>query len=172
MKLYVVLLIVMLTSITNAQGIKGNMLTATLDGSRLIEDPKEYDSGMDLTLTMIMLRQYRVRPLIKVELFPNLQYYKTSIGAEYALPIDNRNGLLLELVGGLEAGMISRSTSDYEAYFGYVTYGVNWDVRLFEPFERFPIIFSSNGQYRSDFDIYGTEPDWVWSLSLGLGFTF
>lgn len=167
-----IMMFVTLSSITYSQE-KNNLLTITIDGSRLIEDSSNYDSGLDISGTFVMLRENRLRPLIKFEAFPNLQFYKTSIGAEYSVPIFNKyRDLLIELSIGGEVGMISRSTSEYEAYFGYVTYGFNGDIRLFKPLKRFPIIISYNEQWRSDMDIWNAESKFVGSLFIGLGYSF
>lgn len=156
------------SQVWNNKNIDSNLLTITLDGSRLIEDKSNTDSGLDVALTFVMLRQFKIRPLIKFEAFPNLEYYKTSLGVEYVIPIKD----IFELSAGVEVGMISRSTSEYEAYFGYTTYGFNGDIRLFEPLKNFPIVISYNIQKRNDLDIWGADPKFIGSLFVGVGWSF
>lgn len=163
-------MLLMLSSIGYSQGgFKDyNLLSITIDGSRLIEDSKELDSGLDLAITLTMLRQFRVRPFAKFEVFPNLNYSKFAAGIEYAIQIED----IVELALGVEVGMISRKKPGAWAGFGYPTYGFDGDIRIFALSDKFPIIISWNEQWRTDMDIWDAEPKFVGSLFVGVGWSF
>lgn len=140
------------------------MVSLTVDPSRLIET--EYDKGIDLSITIIIDREMLIEPLVKFEVFPNINYYKMAIGGFYVVEVGK-----LEFAGGLEIGLIHRKKPNLNSYGSWFSYGINFETRLFI-FEKFPFIATYNIQRRTDFQMYGTQIKQIGSLYIGFGFLF
>lgn len=182
--LVVFILIGLKANSQTAEYFKENrMISITIDGSRLIEDPENFDSGLDIVGTLVISRKTKIEPFMKFEVFPNIDFYKFGIGAGYKIPINKRNqDRLFEFVAGVEVGLIFRKDIPHHDNFisensdsmsGWLTYGFNGEIRYFL-FQRFPLILSHNYQRRTDWKIYGENADikFVGSTYFGIGFVF
>lgn len=151
---------------------QNRMVTLTVDPSRAIKDVQEFEQGLDIVGTLILDRKSLIEPLIKVEYFPNIKFIKLAIGGNYIISIYKWiDEPLLEFGPGLELGLIIRQRPNLKSWAQRISPAFNFDIRLFL-FERTPIIFSYNGQYRTDFSIYNLNAEMVHSVYVGLGYTF
>ena len=159
------------------------MISVTIDGSRLFEDPENFDSGLDIVGTFVISRKTKIEPFMKFEVFPNIDFYKFGFGAGYKIPINKRNqDRLFEFVASVELGLIFRKNiPDHNNFVnensgsmsGWMTYAFNGEIRYFL-FQRFPFILSHNYQRRTDWKIYGenAEIKFVGSTYFGIGYIF
>ena len=171
----IVLILLLFSQITIAQfgEFKNNrLLTLTIDGSRLIEKSSEFDSGLDIVATLIIDRDAFIQPLVKIEAFPDIHFYKYAVGGNYTFDIYDKYDLLSELSIGFEIGQIIRKKTNLESYYGFYSYGFNAEIRIFKPFENLPIIATYNYQKRTDFEMYNASQKFIGSLYVGLGFVF
>lgn len=158
MKLIILLLFTqLLTSQTK-------LLIIAIDPSRIVES--NYDKGIDLELTLILDTEAFIEPLIKFEVFPNIDFYKMSIGGFYTLELNK-----LELSAGVEIGLIHRKKPNLKSFGSWFSPGINFQTRWYL-FERFPLIVSYNIQRRTDFAMYNTKIENRGSFFIGAGYLF
>lgn len=178
-------LVILFTSfVMTLQGQEDKMVTITADGSRLIEDKNEFDSGLDIVATLVLDKDTKFEKIIRFEAFPNINYYKFGIGGNYVMQINNKKRhRFIELVAGIEGGVIYRKNLprtgsegqiyDRKSFSAFLTYAVNFEFRYYIT-DRIPLIISNNSQKRNDFKIYGenAETTFVNSNYIGIGFIF
>ena len=155
------LLFILFTQLLTAQN---RMLIITIDPSRIIET--NYDKGIDISLTLILDKKAFIEPLIKFEAFPNIDFYKMSVGGLYTVKLRK-----LELSAGIEIGLIHRKKPNLKSYGSWFSPGVNFQTRLFI-LERLPLIANYNIQRRTDFAMYNTKTENRGSLFIGVGYLF
>lgn len=158
MKLIILLLF---TQLLTAQT---KLLIIAIDPSRIVET--NYDKGIDLELTLILDTEAFIEPLIKFEVFPNIDFYKLAVGGFYTLELNK-----IELSAGLEIGLIHRKKPNLKSYGSWFSLGINFQTRWYL-FEKFPLVASYNIQRRTDFLMYKTRIKNVGSLFIGVGYLF
>ena len=168
------LLFILFTQLLTAQN---RMLIITIDPSRIIET--NYDKGIDISLTLILDKKAFIEPLIKFEAFPNIDFYKMSVGGLYTVQLNEMEinfelfilSFYLEFSAGIEIGLIHRKKPNLKSYGSWFSPGVNFQTRLFIV-ERLPLIANYNIQRRTDFAMYGTKTENRGSLFIGVGYLF
>jgi len=142
------------------------LLTLAVDPSRLVENKKEFDSGLNAVATLTIDTEAFIEPFLRVEVFPSIDFIKTSIGGFYVIEYN-----YFEFAVAPELSLIHRQKPNLDSWGSWLSYGLNFEVRYYIT-DKIPIILSNNNQRRTDFEMYNTKVKTVSSVYIGVGYKF
>lgn len=148
-----------------------NILTITVDGSRLIDNKNKFDHGLDLITTLYFDRDTNYEKFIRLEWFKNINYIKLGIGIQKKIHVTPK----IDIATGVEGSLIYREKPSKWAWCSFLSYAINSDVKYNLGTDMY-LIASYNYQRRTDFNMYGEgekeKVKFVGTSSFGLGYRF
>ena len=142
------------------------MVTLTIDPSRAVENKDNFDSGIDIELTLIIDTEVLIEPFIKIEYFSNIDFIKSAVGGSYTMYVNKWH-----FAPSVELGLIHRKKPNLKSWNMFLSPALNFEIRYLIT-ERIGLITNINNQYRTDFKMYGTTPKNVTSVKIGVGYIF
>lgn len=150
---------------------QNNLVTVTIEGSRLVEQKNQLDSGLDIIATLYFDRDIKHEKFIRIEWFKNINFLKVGFGVQKKMNITPK----FEMALGVEGSIIYIEKPTQWAWGSFLSYALNGDVK-YRLGSKLHAIGSYNYQRRTDFNMYGNGSDkigeFVGTPSFGLGYSF